>query len=588
MGVRAVNFLGRNFYLPGSFAAFRARPQPTGPSDDLQTLIVIAQSDNGVNVNDTNLEESARYYVFQDFNTAQTVLRGGEGLEALARAFAPSSSPDFPPPQFVKFLNVNPNTAASRALANTAGANTTITAAVPGPAGNLIRLRKVLTDKEIFIASEDAEERSGPLDLPVFQIQYTGDATTATMAVSATQIQIVLAGDQTDGSVNQTLSFSQYKDLARLAAFLSQQTGFTISTLAATDFQLKYLDLVSTPANIKTAAYTARADGFAEMVFLDGTGLVSVTFASAPLANMTTFAFLTGGTTGVPAVDAWTKAIDFCEDLGGLYRHLHNTTLSNQFYFRDSIHRLNAPEGQNETLGSTGANTTDTLAVRRANARGFASRYLVYGVTKIVCPDLAGDEKVYGGLALGLLHNALKAGSDPRISATWKPLNYLRTAETHTRLDRIGIVRDGGLAAGRVVKGGVAINAILRAVTTEQQSNLLYNESNAIALGLAAVRELREHMSVFIGEVPVDPLALVQGPTEADLKREFEQKMDSFVLRGWLRGSSTLGIPAWYRDDYKIVIDGDAFYFLDARANPVLPINFIFPLLNFEVIAGAA
>ena len=48
------------------------------------------------------------------------------------------------------------------------------------------------------------------------------------------------------------------------------------------------------------------------------------------------------------------------------------------------------------------------------------------------------------------------------------------------------------------------------------------------------------------------------------------------------------GIPAWYRDDYQLILDGDSYYFEDVRGNVTLPINFIFGLLELEALRTAA
>ena len=41
MGIAGQNFLGRNYYLPGSYWAFRGRARQSAISDDLGTIKII-------------------------------------------------------------------------------------------------------------------------------------------------------------------------------------------------------------------------------------------------------------------------------------------------------------------------------------------------------------------------------------------------------------------------------------------------------------------------------------------------------------------------------------------------------------------
>lgn len=596
MGVSAASFQGRQFYRPGAYGAFQAAAQPLGPSDDLVTQIIIGQADNGANCNSGSLKDEERYYVFTDYQTAKSVLRGGNLLEAIKHAFAPSTEAGYTlGPQFIKAFNVNPNTAATKTLDTTKASNlSTVTAVIAGIAGNLIRMRKTLATKKIEIGTADGVQTSPALDFPVMTLQYTGNGTAAALTVDSTGLHVAVTphGSTPDGSASLDILFADYTYLGDVIDKINSTLGYVATAVASYDFLFAKLDaIISGDAISVLTLKTLQADAYAEEIFLNSTGIVTYTMATVrrPLADMTEFVYLASGTTGTPGGTAYTDAITFSEKVSGLYRNIMSTVQADQIAFRDSIIRLNSAEGSNEALGGCGANTSDSLAVRKANAQTLASEFIVYGVSKFNNYDIGGTSKLYGGAMLAVLHNAIKASGSPHRTPTWKALNILSQAEVLTNTERAGVIQAGGLVIAQVKKAGATPLVIERAVTTYQYSNIVYNESNSVAIGLTMVKELREMFNAnLIGEVPVDASARVQGPTEADIKSLFELKMDEFVSRGFLRGSALLGTVAWERTSYKIVINGDSFYFTNVHGKVSVPLNFVFYLLTLDVNRGVA
>lgn len=83
--------------------------------------------------------------------------------------------------------------------------------------------------------------------LPAAIIAYDGDGTTATMTITSSQLTTTLAGDQTDGSANLTVSFSTYNTLQKVADYVNAQTGYTmiLVTNKPSSFNPADLDYVS-------------------------------------------------------------------------------------------------------------------------------------------------------------------------------------------------------------------------------------------------------------------------------------------------------------------------------------------------------
>lgn len=114
------------------------------------------------------------------------------------------------------------------------------------------------TGRKVAIAKPQAFDEIGD-DLgylPALLVRYTGDAATATITISATQITTALAG-QSDGSVALTIPFATYPTIQEITNFINAQDGYeavAITPQAAT-FLGASLDYV-TGANIKTKTGT--------------------------------------------------------------------------------------------------------------------------------------------------------------------------------------------------------------------------------------------------------------------------------------------------------------------------------------------
>jgi hypothetical protein len=73
--------------------------------------------------------------------------------------------------------------------------------------------------------------------IEAFKVQYTGNATTATILVKSNSLTISLAGDQTDGTLNLFANFVDYPTISDLVNFINTQTGYsaTLTNNTATD-----------------------------------------------------------------------------------------------------------------------------------------------------------------------------------------------------------------------------------------------------------------------------------------------------------------------------------------------------------------
>ena len=590
MGANPRIFRDQAFYSPGAAGEAVAQDSTIAISDEERTLVIIHTADNGADCNDPNLGLEERIYRFGSFQEARRVLRSGELLEACNIAFnaSPASPFDRGPAQIIA-MNISPNVAATATIPTTGAGTVTLTAGIPGPAGNRIRVRKP-TARTVEIGNDLRPlARRENVGFDVFSLQYIGDAATAVLEVNATGIAVVLAG-QTDGSANLAANFADFETLGELYEFVNSQDGYVLETLESFQFPIAMLDHVesSEGADVKTAR-TLTADAFAEEQFIAATGFASFAGPALrkPMATSPAFTYLSGGATVPPAADAYRKAIDQQKDIRALRRVVLSDNFADLMYLQGVVSKLNSASGKNECKGGGGASSLTAYSDRLSQCRQLASRFICYGVTPFYFFDTSGDERLFPGKFLTVLHYGMESSASARESTTWETTNVIRAAEIHDDYDEI--IKAGGLALRKQRIGNAEPWVINRAVTTEQSGNLVYNESSTMSIALVMVKRMREFFdNNYIGKVLVDATSPVPGKTDLDIRTDFERVMDSFVADGLLAGSTLLGEPPWYRDDYRIGINGDSFYFTDVKGNVATPINFVFFLMELLYHKGTA
>lgn len=585
------DFSGIKRIRPGVYGKFDS-PTEQIENLDLNTLILIGRADNGPYYGDTTIPFADRYVTVSSFNDALKILKSGELLEAVNLAQSPARDTVKPVflfsrgPRLFKLININPNTAAEITLNSTKAANQHIIKyPVPGTYGNKIRIRKILADKKIQAASPDGQVESPRLEKKCFEITYTGNGTSAILAISSTLITVTLTG-QSDGSANLSVLFSDYPRLGDAVDYINSLQGYVAAMIDVPDFLLSNLDHIeaSEAVDIKTMK-TVYADLYAEQQYIEGTGLgIFKTNAPVrkPLADMAVFKFFQGAVTGTPGANDLKNAVDFSAQISGMFRNILSASTSDHAYFKTACQRM--IEKGNETVGGCGGAlpTSETFAQRLQNARALAG-YVKYGISPFNGLDLNGIKKTYPGYMLAVLDNAISAAVSPRLSATHKYLNGI--------IDTPEVLSDTQIEEG-IIAGGLVItqknqNApfwIERSVTTEVALNAIKTDSATFAGALTAVRTIRERMEPLVGLSTVDKNAKVQGVTEQSLLTEFEAALQFLVEQGYLVGSELLKI-APFDPKFKVGIDGDALY-VQMKGRSFSVINFIFFLLGLEEIKG--
>ncbi|EMN89425.1 hypothetical protein [Leptospira weilii] len=598
MGSREVEFLGRGYIQPGARGAFRVKVQSTGISPDLNTLILIGPADNGYDAGDTSLETSKRVLEFSGADEARSVFFSGDLADAVSNAFSPSKDSRFAAgPQLIKALNINPNAYASAPVVSiVATISNTVKAIIPGPRGNQIRFRVTSGGTIIQIGDSDGIGTSSPLESNELQIQYVGNGQNAILTFDGISLRVTLSGTApTDGSVNLNVPIKNYPTLGELVGYVSSRVGYQITLLSQPDRKTSTLDHLSLTdaVDVKSAPVAMKSLLFQQESFFLGNGLAQVvaTQERKPLADMASFTYLNGGSTGIATAQDYIDAIDYVFDTEvskGFYVNVCTSIQSVVLYLADKLAYGNSPDGSDERFGGAGLDLTKSVDARIEDIKATNSEYMVLGLSPIT--RYAADKitlKTYPGWMLAVLHNAIKASTNVRETATYKDLNIVDAPEKLSKNQIKKVLRAGGLIVTRKPNNGAF--KIEMGLTSYQAQNLIKNQASTVCTALALVKDFREWLDVtFIGEVPTDPDALGTNLTDADIRTAVTQRFRNVYITqyGWLTRNIYTGEPA-FDEKFDIRRDGDALYFIFPDGKIVSPINYMFFLVNLDVVRGA-
>lgn len=243
---------------------------------------------------------------------ARAVLRSGESLKAIEKAFDPSAQTYGP--SVVIFVRVNDATQAALSLKDSGG-NTVIDLVSEGYGkfANGIKVKveagsvngKKLTSQfgnDYYSADNVARN--------AFSLKYNGAGAAATVSVSGAAVVL-----KVDGATVETIDLTDYETIGALCDRINAVSGFEAAVLDGNTEKaaLQALDFV-TDLDVKTAKQTITANLQAVIDWFNSTGEGFVT-ATRP-ANVgampvnVPFTYLAGGSDGAVTMNEWQKAFD--------------------------------------------------------------------------------------------------------------------------------------------------------------------------------------------------------------------------------------------------------------------------------------
>ncbi len=348
---------------PGAYSKSKVDNSSGAPIGSNDTLFIIGEASAGKPGDVAGIEEFAA----ERIDTLVDTYVSGPIVDCALAALRPSKTPGVSGAGRIMVWKTNSSTQASLTVNEATDTNPLLVIKDKkwGVKGNDLSVtiangtnaatQKLITINKLNDTAESLGENNGDA---VLSITYTGDATTATATVTgaskaAKVLATTLAGDQTDGSVNLSITLANY-NMKELVDFINAQTGYTC-TLSTTSSAAKTgteLDPVVTPLDITTAKSLYRIQEEIIALINDESDRVEASLHATPregLPNNITSEFLTGGALGA-SINS-----DFSDGLSASLAKDYNVALP-------AISRDAADDIADAEQGFTDASSTYTIA----------------------------------------------------------------------------------------------------------------------------------------------------------------------------------------------------------------------------------
>mgnify|MGYP000287661020 CR=1 FL=1 len=238
---------------------------------------------------------------------AKLILRSGELLDAVVKAFDPSAQT--PAPSTVIALRVNPalQSSADVAAAGEVGTVLTLSSVNYGQADNQIKYKiesGTTTGKRFTVQRGTESYSQDNIARQAFSIRYSGSESTATATIDEAGLTLAY------GSTTLALDFADFATVTDLVDRINVVTGFAAAVLADSynSPTANGLDFITTQ-DVKTATYnvTANLQAIIDWLNSGANPLVTAerTAAKGTVPANIGFTYLTGGTDGTTTNTEW-------------------------------------------------------------------------------------------------------------------------------------------------------------------------------------------------------------------------------------------------------------------------------------------
>jgi len=534
-------------------------------------LAIVGQCDGG---------QPATALRFGDPSDARTVLRSGDLMTAVERAFDPS--PQLNAPSTVIAVRVNPATQAALTLKDAGAANVIdLKSTDYGLHTNQIKVKvETGTNKGKKLTTTFGTDFYVQDDVyrDAFSIQYTGGQATAIMTVNNTTVTL----EAPTGTPVATIDLNTYSTIRQLVDFINTVADFTSAVLDGNDNKpaLNGLDAV-TAQDVKSASYTAVANLQAAIDWFNGVGegfidATRVAAGTLPPANIAD-TYLSGATNGVVTNNEWQAGFDALkvEDVQWVVPLSSDPSIQvmaeTHASFMSDVSRM-------ERRALAGGASAEGTAVALANAKALNSDRI-----SIVSPgyydyDAAGKLTLYPTYMSAALVAAGFAGSDPGTPLTNKALS-VRGLETKYKnpTDTDVLIEGGVLALEDTPQGYKVVKSITTWLVNDNYNRV--EVSTGFATDFTA-RNVREALQDLIGRKG-SPITLIEAKSRTDTAlRELSRPEPAGP--GVLVGDETN--PPF--KNIRVSLVGDVLR-VEFEASPVIPVNYVLTSIHIVPFQGS-
>lgn len=526
-------------------------------------LALIGRSEGG---------EPAKALRFGSPSEARDVLRSGELLEAVQKAFDPSSQTGSP--QEIVAMRVNPALQSALTLKNSTTDVIDLKSTDYGLYTNQIKVKiesGSVKGKKLTTQFGNAYYSKDNVYRDAFSIQYDGAQVTATMTINGTTLTLAAPA----GTTVATIDLTTYPTLIQLIDAINVVPGFAAAVLDGNGEKptLQGLDFV-TAQDVKTASYTATANLQAVVDWINGMGEGFVTAtrkANVGLApDNIAFTYLAGGSDGIVTNTEWQNCFDAlqAEDVQWV---VPVSSLASIHAMADThcTFMSNVARMERRCIVGMASGSTDAQAIDAAKAFNNDRTSLTH--LGFYDYDATGNLKLYPPYIMAAMLGGMFSGVNPGTALTNKALK-VRGLERKLRnpVDTDQLINGGVLCVEDTKKGYKVVQSITTWLINDNYNRVEVSTGVATDFVARNVRNALDDLRGARGNPQT--LALAVEMCESALRELARpEPMGPGVIVGDDESPAYRNIVA--------SIEGDVLR-VEFECSPVIPINYVLVVIH--------
>jgi hypothetical protein len=533
----------------------------------------------GVSLPHSSGAQRAMGYGVGSLAEAQEKLVGGELLDAVAYAFTASNTYI---PSSVFVMRVNDGSQSSVTLKRGANDLMKVKSWDWGVHTNQVKMMiadgTIANSKKITVAYKDKVTTQDNIINAVMSCNYYGDGQNPTVSVGVSNISFAAESIPEEGEQSEpidllTINFSDFDTIDSLVAYINDSDCWQANVIGNNrDVKSVKLDTLTNAAigeNGLTlyANFDAFINALVGMPYIGEYELLSESTRNVP-DNTDSYVYFTGGTVGAYTVAQWNQALSVLalKDIQIIATpstevsihaliSSHCTEMSNVMNRKERTCILGGPVGM-----------TDDAALEEA--LGLNNKLVSF-----VCDNAykintnTGNKDTLSGAMLGVMLAAMESSMSPNTPLTFKQLNVLGFTKTRTITNMKDLIV-GGIMVCNANPEDLKDFICIRAMTTFQGDDLIYNERSMVREDLFMNRDLRQQFKPAIGTAGTVDNSLVS-PNSA--VKTLKDTAKQWALNGYIIPTDS-NENVW---DIKVRVDGDKRYITYSRYLTA-PVNFVF------------
>lgn len=559
MGVSAAVFesAGKRteHYVPGVYSRQNNVTSPGGVSAG--NLCILGESQGG---------KPLELLEFGTLAEAKLALGSGSLLEGVAYAF--NGSKEYFP-QKVFAVRVNASTQAS--LTMKAGDTDLLKIHAWDYGSHTNQLKMWIKNgsetgsKTITTVYKDESAVTDDIIQPSISIVYIGEGETPKVTVGKSTLTLTHVVEEQTETIE--IAFDEYSTLATLVARIND-TGLFSATVADSNTQAASANL-DTIASVDVTSAVTFYSNFAAFVsaLVANSYVASVEIldsSTRAMPNITDgYEYFTGGTTSNATVSDYSKALEMLETQDIQIIATPSTDSAVQVLIANHCTQLGSTVNRKERTCILGGAVGESDDAAIAKAVGFNSELVSYVTDSAEANNpITGKKEIVSGAMVAIMLAGMESGMAANTPLTNKTLNVLGFTKSRTITNMEKLIKKGVLVCSADPED-LTRYVCIRAMTTYQQDDLIYNERSMVRESLLMNRELRNYFKPLIG-------------TAGTLKQsDFIVSLNTIAKQWAKKGYIVLddgNNAVW---DIHVDIDGDKIYITYSRYLTA-PINFVF------------